>query len=177
MRQPGPIGIAQFALIVLAGSAIVFIFGASHQQDSGAVRPVANRLPMPDFTMPDLEGGTWRLSEHKGRVVLVNFWASWCPPCREEIPGLMRLANSRSKLDIAGIAMDHGEQIIRQFVRAAQMNYPVLLPSAASLLTETIEGLPTTFLVDKNGRIARQYVGAYSEKIMRADVDQVLAEL
>lgn len=165
------------AVGVLAIGAILFIFGSSHEVDGGAIRPPGQRLPMPDFTMPDLEGGKWRLSEHKGRVVLVNFWATWCPPCLEELPGLMRLAKSHSELDIAGIAMDHGEQTIRQFVRAAHMNYPVLLPPASSLLTETIEGLPTTFLVDKQGKIARQYVGAFSERTMRTDIDRVLAEL
>jgi cytochrome c biogenesis protein CcmG, thiol:disulfide interchange protein DsbE len=177
MRQPGPAGVAKVAVGVLAIAAILFIFRSPHQEDGGAIRPVGQRLPMPDFTMPDLEGGKWHLSEHKGRVVLVNFWATWCPPCLEELPGLMRLAKSRGELDIAGIAMDHGEQTIRQFVKAARMNYPVLLPPASSPLTETIEGLPTTFLVDKQGKVARHYVGAFSERTMRADIDRVLAEL
>jgi cytochrome c biogenesis protein CcmG/thiol:disulfide interchange protein DsbE len=86
---------------------------------------------MPNFTMTDLQGLPWSLSAHRGRVVLVNFWATWCPPCREEIPGFVRLAKRARDLDIAGIAMDDGDSAgVRQFVKAAGVPYPVLFPSA-----------------------------------------------
>ena len=132
---------------------------------------------MPDFTMTDLQGASWSLSAHRGRVVLVNFWATWCGPCREEIPGFVRLAKTERDVDIAGIALDTSDNGgVRQFVKAAGMPYPVLLPSGSSPLVDAIDALPTTFLVDKEGRIAQQYVGAVSEKTVRGDVGRLQAE-
>ena len=171
-----PAGLFQFGALLVAVAAIVFIFSSRQQEDRGAIVPVAKRLPMPDFTMQDLHSSKWSLSDHRGHVVLVNFWATWCGPCRMEIPGLMRLSSSRTGLDIAGVAMDHADDDVRQFVATAGMKYAILLPPPSSTLTDSIEGLPTTFLVDRQGRIAKQYVGAVSERIIRDDVDRLLAE-
>src|SRR5664280_2116365 len=103
MKLDKPAGIAQFVVLLLTVAALVLIF-SPHQDGAAGLAPVGRRIAMPDVTMPDLQGGTWSLSEHRGRVVLVNFWATWCPPCRREIPALLRLAKSRRDLDIAGIA-------------------------------------------------------------------------
>ncbi len=128
--------------------------------------------------MRDLDGGSWRLADHRGRVVLVNFWASWCPPCREETPGFVRLAAEyRDRgLDVAGVTMDDSDAPVRQFVRSYRVPYPVLLPPANSPLLAAIDSLPTTFLVDRQGRIAKNYVGAVSESVVKADVERLLAE-
>ena len=131
-----------------------------------------------DFKLEDLDGKKVTLSGLRGKIVLVNFWATWCPPCREEIPGFIRLAKSRGDLDIAGIAMDDGDAAgVRQFAKAAGVTYPVLLPSASSPIVDAIQSLPTTLLVDKMGRIAKQYIGEVSERTVREDVDRLMAEL
>lgn len=178
MKHPRPAQIVQLAVGALAVAAIAFTFAPAHQEPGDAVLPAGRRSAMPDFTMSDLQGGAWSLSAHRGRVVLVNFWATWCPPCREEIPCFIRLARSRRDLDIAGIAMDDGDAAgVRQFAKAAGVIYPILLPSASSPFVDAIQSLPTTFLVDKNGRIAKEYVGEVSERAVREDIDRVLAEL
>jgi thiol-disulfide isomerase/thioredoxin len=109
--------------------------------------------------------------------VLVNFWATWCPPCREEIPDLIQLSQRDRSLEIAGIAMDEGNSAgVRDFVKAARIPFAVLLPAGSSSLTELIQALPTTFLIDKEGMVARQYVGAVNERTVRQDIDRLQAE-
>lgn len=177
MSSPRPARVAQFVVGALAVAAIAFTFSPAQQEARGSLIPAARRAPMPNFTMVDLQGAPWTLAAHRGRVVLVNFWATWCPPCREEIPGFVRLAESERDLDIAGIAMDDDSAAeVRQFVRAAGVPYPILLPTATSPMVDAIQSLPTTFLVDREGRIAQYYFGAVNERTVREDADRLQAE-
>lgn len=172
-----PARFAQFVVGALAVWAIAFTLVPRSRESAKPLIAPAKRHAMPDFTMPDLGGASWRLSAHRGRVVLVNFWATWCAPCREEIPDLVRLAKSERGLDIAGIALDAADSAqVRQFVKAADLPYAVLLPTGSSPLADAIDALPTTFLVDKEGRIAQAYFGAVSEKTVREDVGRLEAE-
>src|SRR5579864_4963542 len=98
-----------------------------HESNSGGqIVPLAKRKNMPGISMRDLNGSAWTLSDHRGQPVLINFWASWCGPCRQETPGLVRLANDyRSRgLAVAGIAMDDSEQPAREFARSFRISYP-----------------------------------------------------
>lgn len=165
----------------LFGVAVLWIALAwqSFSDQRAGVRPIKDRTPVADLAFPQLDGGSWRLSEHRGEVVLINYWASWCGPCREETPGLIDLARDyRYKgLDIVGVSMDMGGRpAVEGFLREFHLPYPILMPDLASPSAPAIEGLPTTVLVDRNGRTAKSYVGAVRESIFRADVDQLLAE-
>lgn len=134
---------------------------------------------MADLAFPQLNGNSWRLSEHRGEVVLINYWASWCAPCRQETPGLIDLARDyRYKgLSIVGIAMDRGgKTAVESFLREFHMPYPVLMPDLESPSAPAIDALPTSVLVDRSGRTAKSYVGAVRETVFRADVDRLLAE-
>jgi cytochrome c biogenesis protein CcmG, thiol:disulfide interchange protein DsbE len=110
--------------------------------------------------------------------VLVNFWATWCPPCRAETPGLVRLANEyRSQgLEVVGISLDEDTGAIRPFIDDYQIPYPILLPSDQANLPLLVEVLPTTLLYDRQGRMAKRYVGGVAESIFKADVERLLAE-
>lgn len=143
------------------------------------VRPVKDRTRIADLTFPQLNGPAWRLSDHRGQVVLINYWASWCAPCRQETPGLIDLARDyRYKgLSIVGISMDQGgKPAVESFLNEYHLPYPVLMPDLASPSAPAIDALPTTVLVDRNGRAAKSYVGAVKESVFRADVDRLLAE-
>ena len=134
---------------------------------------------MADLALPELNGGSWRLSEHRGQVVLINYWASWCAPCRQETPGLIDLARDyRYKgLSIVGVSMDEGgKRAVQSFMSEFHLPYPVLMPNFASPSAPAVEALPTTVLLDRNGRAAKSYVGAVRESVFRADVDRLLAE-
>jgi cytochrome c biogenesis protein CcmG, thiol:disulfide interchange protein DsbE len=147
-------------------------------QEAG-VKPVQDRNPVADLTMPELNGGSWRLSDHRGQVVLINYWAGWCAPCRQETPGLIDLAREyRYKgLSIVGVSMDEGgKRAVQSFLSEFHVPYPVLMPDLATPAAPAIDALPTTVLVDRNGRAAKSYVGAVRESVFRADVDRLLAE-
>ena len=166
---------------LLFGVAVLWIALASQSwfDVSPGVQPVKNRHPLADLSFPQLNGGAWRLSDHHGEVVLINYWASWCGPCREETPGLIDLArNYRYRgLEIVGVSMDQGgKPAVEQFMNEFHMPYPVLMPDLASPKAPVVEALPTTVLVDRNGLVAKSYVGAVHENIFREDVDKLLSE-
>ena len=147
--------------------------------EKAGVRAVKDRHAVADLVMPQMNGSSWRLSDHRGEVVLINYWASWCGPCRQETPGLIDLAREyRYKgLSIVGVSMDEGgKRAVESFMSEFHMPYPVLMPDLASPSAPAVEALPTTVLVDRSGRAAKSYVGAVKESIFRADVDQLLAE-
>lgn len=131
---------------------------------------------LPDLKLPDLNGAEWSLHKNRGRVVLINFWATWCVPCRTETPMLVNLGNEYKSrgLEIVGIALDEGgTEIIKKFVAEYGIDYPILLPVPGSRLAR-IAPVPTTLLVDSQGRLAKKYVGAMPEKILHADIEKLI---
>lgn len=129
--------------------------------------------------MTQLDGGTWRMAEHRGQVVLVNYWASWCGPCWEETPGLIRLSKEMGPqgLAVVGVAIDEGGTAkVKKFVEDFQVPYPVALPERGSQIAYGMAGVPTTILVDREGRVAKTYVGAVRQADFKADVDVLLEE-
>ncbi len=158
----------------------LLIFGLSHRtRQSGHLVPVEARKAMPGLVMDRLDGGVWRIAEHRGEVVLINYWATWCGPCQEETPGLVSLTRELGPkgLAVVGVSMDEGDRRkVRDFVERFQVNYPVVFPEAMSQLGSGMVGLPTTILVDRNGRVAKTYVGAVRRGDFEADVNAVLRE-
>ena len=119
------------------------------------------------------------MEDHRGQVVLINYWATWCGPCQMETPGLVRLVRELGPkgLAVVGVSMDEGNRKkVRDFVERFQVNYPVVFPERMSQMGSGMEGLPTTILVDRNGRVAKTYVGAVRQADFQADVNAVLAE-
>ena len=166
---------------LLFAVAVLWIALASQtwSDQTAGVRAVKDRHPIADLVMPQLDGSSWRLSDHRGRVVLINYWASWCAPCRQETPGLIDLARDyRYKgLSIVGVSMDEGgKRAVESFMNEFHMPYPVLMPDLTSPSVPAVEALPTTVLVDRNGLAAKSYIGAVRESVFRADVDRLLAE-
>jgi cytochrome c biogenesis protein CcmG/thiol:disulfide interchange protein DsbE len=112
----------------------------------------------PDFELADASGKMVRLSDYKGKVVLLNFWATWCAPCKEEIPGFMDLQKQfGDDLVVLGVSLDEdGWTSVRPYVEQAHVSYPVMVadPNLPRPFRK-IESVPTTFLIGRNGRIAR----------------------
>ncbi|HEX5230312.1 MAG TPA: TlpA disulfide reductase family protein [Bryobacteraceae bacterium] len=168
----------QYLLFAVAVLWMAFFWRSFSDQKAG-VRSVKDRTQVADLAFPQLNGGAWRLSDYRGQVVLINYWASWCGPCREETPGLIDLAREyRYKgLTIVGVSMDMGGQpAVEGFLKEFHMPYPILMPDLASPSAPAVDALPTTVLVDRSGRAAKSYVGAVQESIFRADIDQLLSE-
>ena len=167
------------ACILAVAAGTIWALLPSHRTATGVRTPAARDKKMPDFSLPSLGGGRWKLSDHRGQVILVNFWATWCPPCREETPGLIRVSRTLAgqPFQIAGIAMDDdGATSAAPFARRYGIPYPVLLPTAQFALSEAIDSLPTSLLVDRQGRIAKVYVGEADEAVVLRDARILLAE-
>ncbi|MGI9071261.1 MAG: TlpA family protein disulfide reductase [Bryobacteraceae bacterium] len=166
--------------VLLATAVILIISSYSNHwlSVSGARTDAAHRQRIPDFDFSEWGGGHWRLNDHRGQVVLINFSATWCPPCREETPGLVHLAQEMPSKDvtIVGISMDDDSAPIAGFVKAYRIPYRILLPQPNSPLLGSVESLPTSLLIDRNGRVARSYVGAVSESTFARAIQELLEE-
>lgn len=173
------IGLLEKAILAIVALGLILLqFASDSISHGGGVSPASERKAGGELALPDINGWRWTLAAQRGRVVLVNYWATWCPPCRKETPGLVRLANEfRGKgVEVAGITLDEDLTAVREFVAEYQISYPILLPSDAPELTRMIESIPVTLLYDRHGRLAKRYDGAVSETILKSDVEQLLAE-
>ena len=149
----------------------VGLFG--HPAMAGGDHPLA-----PAFTLTDLSGQKLSLSDYKGKVVLLDFWATWCGPCRIEIPGFVELQNRYRDqgFTIIGISSDDGPDPVRQFYTEYKMNYPVAMEDkSVGQLYGGILGLPTAFLIGRDGRIYAKHVGATDLTVFEDEIKQLLA--
>jgi thiol-disulfide isomerase/thioredoxin len=143
---------------------VMTAFAADLPALSHSLTKQATKTPAPVLALKDLDGQLHDLASLKGKVVLVNFWATWCPPCRREMPSMDRLARKLAGTPFAVLAVDIGEDAdtIHTFISQldATPSFPILLdPHARIMQTWKISGLPTTYLIDPQGRIAYSAVG------------------
>ncbi len=132
----------------------------------------------PEFALTSLDGETVKLSDYQGRVVIVDFWATWCPPCREEIPHFVELQQRYGDrgLTVIGISVDQGgPQVVRSFAQEQGINYPLVMADARVAGDYGgIRGIPTTFVIDRQGRIVKKYVGYQDKSVFERDIEALL---
>jgi len=118
------------------------------------------RRAQADFTLPDLRGKVWTLRDLRGKVVLVNFWATWCPPCRKEMPDLNALYKQFGKRGLVILAISDEEAgKVKPFIAERKIAYPILLdPGRKVQGALAVEGIPKSFLYDREGRLAAQAI-------------------
>jgi cytochrome c biogenesis protein CcmG/thiol:disulfide interchange protein DsbE len=131
----------------------------------------------PDFTLRTLSGEQLQLSSYRGKVVLLDFWATWCDPCREETPHLVELQNKFGSqgLQVIGVSMDDGPEPVRDFYKQFQMNYPVVMGNAriGELYGGVLE-LPIAFLIGRDGRVQAKHIGATQASVFEKEVASLL---
>jgi len=136
--------------------------------------------PAPSFTLQDLNGKTVSLSDFKGKVVILDFWATWCPPCVVEIPHFIELYKQYKDQGFAmvGISLDReGIGVVESFARKYQVNYLILMAdSQVANAYGGITGIPTTFVIDPAGNIRQKYIGYRDKAVFEADIKALLAE-
>ncbi|MFN3429489.1 MAG: peroxiredoxin family protein [Candidatus Sericytochromatia bacterium] len=166
-------------LVVGAATAFAGLNGANAGASSDAALAASTGRPAPNFSLPDYKTGKpIQLSDYRGKVVLVNFWATWCPPCRREIPDFIRVQNTlRGKgFEIVGISLDEGgAEAVAPFAMEMGINYAVALGNEQVVASYGgIRGIPTSFLIDRQGRLVRTYPGMIDERTLRAAVEALL---
>ncbi len=134
----------------------------------------------PEFTLLNLAGNTVNLSDYSGKVVLINFFATYCPPCRMEIPDFVKLQKEFGPegFVVIGISVDNdGERVLPPFVEKLGINYPILLATSKVLQDYgNIYALPVTFILDKNHKIVQKITGMVNEEELRPIIEDLLKE-
>jgi thiol-disulfide isomerase/thioredoxin len=144
-----------------------------------AVKFVKNPVAVADVTFKTIDGRTLNSRDWKGKVTLVNFWATWCPPCREEIPDLIKLQERyKDQLQIIGVSSDEGPvEDVAKFVAEHRMNYPIVMETPE--LTKAFPGifaLPTTFVINQDVRTVQKHIGLLNPGLVEQET-RVLAKL
>jgi cytochrome c biogenesis protein CcmG, thiol:disulfide interchange protein DsbE len=181
MERPPTASLVRYGIIAVFVATVITGYPAKWFRTAqvAEVKPVSKRAALPDFTLPVIQGGKWQLSESSGKVVLLNFWATWCGPCREETPELVQVYNRyRSRgFEIAGISLDEEpHQVVPGFIRTFRVPYPVLLPGTDFALAGHVEHLPTTLILDRKGRIAGSWIGQVHANELTPAIERLLGE-
>jgi cytochrome c biogenesis protein CcmG, thiol:disulfide interchange protein DsbE len=205
-QQPSPnIRLAAIAATVIALLAISIPFVVEDHADAEFVAPeaiapavshdaapasltdegedgacMANAKPAKlDFTMKDLEGKDVSLSSYKGKVILLNFWATWCGPCKAEIPGFVELQNEYGKdgLVVVGYSVDDDAPKARAFANEYKMNYPVLLGLGREDVQDAygpIWGIPASFIISREGKVCQKHLGIAPKAVFEKEIKALL---
>jgi cytochrome c biogenesis protein CcmG, thiol:disulfide interchange protein DsbE len=133
----------------------------------------------PDFSLLQLTGQPLELSAYREKVVLLDFWATWCDPCRDEIPHFIDLQNKYGQegLQIIGVSMDDSPEPVLDFSRRFKMNYPVVMGNAKiGELYGGILGLPVAFVIGRDGRVFARHIGAIDMSVVEREIGNLLAK-
>ena len=166
------LSILTLGLLILAGCA------RDPRPVQAAVKPTKDRKVAPEFALKDSDGKTVKLSDYKGKVVLLNFWATWCGPCKIEIPWFKEFETTYKNKNFAvlGVAMDdEGWEIVKPYIEQQKINYRTLLGTEpVGALYGGVDSLPTTFMVDREGRVASIHIGLVSKSVYVDEIKKLL---
>jgi peroxiredoxin len=168
------------ALVVVAVVVAGMLYAGFHfaRRDSDAPSVLGASTPAPDFTLESLDGKSVRLSDLRGKAVLLNFWATWCGPCKIETPWLVEMQNQYGSqgLQVVGVAMDDsGKDEIAKFAKEMGMNYPVLIgKEAVGDAYGGIPYLPESFFIGRDGKIVSKIMGIDSRSVLESAVKKAL---
>ena len=144
---------------------VFFIAGCEKIAGLKEIKKIEIGKPAPDFVLQDVSGNTWKLSSLKGKAVFINFWASWCKPCRDEMPSMEALnkAMAGQPFQMLAIVFNDDLDTANRFARRLGVTFPVLVNPEPEL-TEAymITGVPETFLIDANGILRHRFIGPYN---------------
>lgn len=169
-------------LVILAGVGLAAGMGVRYwfEQHRSTTESPASLIYRPDFTLMDLHNAQRSASEWDGQILVVNFWATWCPPCRREIPSFIELQRTQGNrgLQVIGIAIDDSEKV-KDFAQEYGINYPTLLGEQAALQLSQMFGntagvLPFTAIIDRSGRVVHRHKGELNEAKLRTLIQPLL---
>ena len=167
---------------IMTAMALSFIVSAPHPPTSAAAERACDahgKVANLNFTLKDINGNDVALSAYEGKVVLLDFWATWCPPCKKEIPGFIDLYNNyRSRgFVVLGVSMDDSPSDAKRFAQKLKMNYPVLIGAGRDDVERAfgpLPGLPTSFIIARDGKICGQHTGFAPKEQFEREIKALL---
>jgi thiol-disulfide isomerase/thioredoxin len=164
------------ALLLFLAPALTGAQAAPQQDSEPVIRFVRNPDPAPDFKLTALDGQQLTIAALQGKVVFLNFWATWCGPCRAEIPDLIALQDRyKGRLQIIGLNVDDEEADIQKYVDETGINYPVVMTSNdVRIQFGGIPALPTSFVLDTAGRVVQKHVGLWNPAVYETEIRALL---
>lgn len=176
MALPSPRVFAEYCL----NCSVAFWQSLSTSAPTGAgVKPEKSRRIAPDFTLPDAAGRPLRLSDFRGKVVLLNFWATWCGGCQVEIPWFIEFERQYkdSGLVVIGVSMDDdGWESVKPYVEEKRVNYAIVIGNADLRKLYKLGSMPMTLMIDQTGRIASTHVGLVSKSDYKFEIETLLSK-
>ncbi len=163
----------KFSLIFLAGALFIYLLSVEPNPTNSILTDA------PDFSLNTVDGKPIKLSQFEGKIVVLNFWASWCPPCRKEIPDLVAAQNRyRDRgVEILGVAVDGDQpEKIEAFVKKSGINYTIALDNGQLFETWGGSAIPLTFFIDRKGRIRERFDGLITPEELNDRLEQMLSE-
>ena len=171
--------LTRFLTVSLVIFFIVVGCSTSRTASAQAVKPTKDRKAAPDFTLKDSSGKPVKLSDYRGKAVVLDFWATWCGPCKVEIPWFIEFQRKYKDKGLVVLGVASGDEqwdVIKPFTDKMKINYPVVLGNDMTAdLYGGIEALPTTFIIDRDGRIAKVHIGLAEKEDFENAIEKVLA--
>ena len=166
--------IALFSVVVLLAGVAGYMLSAPKQFEKADVSPIL------EATMPDLSGKPTQIAVWRGKVLVINFWATWCPPCLEEIPHFVRMQSQMGEqgLQFIGIAIDERDKVLA-FAKRHAINYPIVIGQLDAIelsrrAGNAQGGLPYTLILNRSGEVVSQYYGGVTEELLKPIIAELL---
>src|SRR6266568_5040927 len=166
---------ASVLFLALVGVAIA----ADQARVRAILQPADERKPAPEFALKDSSDNTVSLKDYRGKVILLDFWATWCGGCKEEIPWFSEFERKYGAKGfiVVGVSLDEdGWKVVKPFVKKADVPYRIILGDDATAKKYGIENMPDAFLIDRQGRIAAKYVGLVDKDDVESNVRAMLSQ-
>lgn len=174
------LGVSSVLLRRSAAAVLVVASAVLLAQESGsraALVASGERKPAPDFALKDSAGKQFTLKDYRGKILLLDFWATWCHGCKQEMPWFVDFDQKyrKSGLDVVGVSMDDdGWKVVTPFIKSTGVPYRIVLGDEKTAKNYHIEGMPDTFLIDREGRIAAVYNGMVDREDIEKNVQSLL---
>jgi peroxiredoxin len=166
---------ASVLLLALAG----ILIAADQPRVRAILQPANERRLAPEFALKDSSDNTVNLKDYRGKVILLDFWATWCHGCKEEIPWFSEFERKYSAkgFTVVGVSMDDdGWKVVTPFIQKAEVPYRIVLGDDATATKYKIQNMPDAFLIDREGRIAATYVGLVDKDDVEANIQAMLSQ-